>query len=481
MPTGLPVSGRQVEWAEKSFGLKMKNKKISFWLKKMLMLSAVMVLFGCVKDREFNSPKESCVTDLVANTTFLEVKNLYNEGVIQIQDDLIIEGYVISSDEAGNFFSSLHFQDKPDNPTEGLQMDFDLRNSHLFYPIGSKIYIKLKGLYLGKQKGVYKLGGTFSSFGNLSIGRLPANIVAQHLFSSCDALVSATPTQIILSALDDSMVNTLVAFSDVEIIEEELSLSFAEVKEETERILIDCNDNEIALLNSGYSDFQSEVLPKGNGSLVGVLIKENKDFQIVIRGLDDIDFQNERCEDIIDEFTSKSIFISELADPNNNSGARFVELYNSGTAPLSLKGWTLNRYTNDNTEVSSSVDLTGFVISPESTLVISPNVTEFETVYGFTPDLAIGSNSPADSNGDDNLELVDPFGTVIDTFGIVGEDGSGTNHEFEDGRAVRNPEIVQANATYNFIEWTIYNDTGAVGTTNQPQNAPEDFTPGLRN
>ena len=53
--------------------------------------------------------------------------------------------------------------------------------------------------------------------------------------------------------------------------------------------------------------------------------------------------------------------------------------------------------------------------------------------------------------------------------------------EFEDGRAVRKPEIVQANATYTFGEWTIFNDTGVAGTTNQPQNAPEDFTPGVRN
>ncbi len=138
---------------------------------KTTIILVVLVLTGCVKDRNFDEPKKSCASDLVANATYSEVKNLYTEGVIQIQDDLIIEGYVISSDEAGNFFSSLHFQDKPDNPSEGFQLEFDLRDSHLFYPVRSKIFIQLKGLYLGKQKGVYKLGGTFSSFGNLSIGR----------------------------------------------------------------------------------------------------------------------------------------------------------------------------------------------------------------------------------------------------------------------------------------------------------------------
>ena len=113
-------------------------------------------------------------------------------------------------------------------------------------------------------------------------------------------------------------------------------------------------------------------------------------------------------------------------------------------------------------------------------MIISPNAEEFELVYGFAPDLGVSTNSPADSNGDDNLELVDPFGTIIDMFGVIGEDGSGTNHEFEDGRAVRNSNIMVGNPVYTFSEWTIFNDTGDAGTTKLPQNAPEDFTPGVR-
>ena len=449
--------------------------------KTTMLVLALAVLCGCVKDQNFDTPKKSCDLDVEVNATYADVKGLYVDGTVQIQSDLIIEGYVVSSDEAGNFFSSLHFQNDPDNPTEGFQLDFEVRDSHLFYPVGSKIYLKLKGLYLGKQQDVYKLGGVFPSFGNLSVGRLPANIVPRHLYVACAEQVSITPVEVGIDGLEESMVNTLVEFKNVEIIDDELGLSYAEVQEETERTLIDCSDNELVLLNSGYSDFQSNILPEGNGSIKGVLHKDKNGYKLVIRNLDDIDFQDERCVEVIDEFTSNSVFISELADPDNNSGARFVELFNASEDVLSLNGWTLNRYTNDNTEISSTIVLSGYEIGPESTFLISPNALEFETVYGFAPDMAVGTNSPADSNGDDNLQLVDPFGTVIDSFGIVGEDGSGTDHEFEDGRALRKPEILLANPSYTFSEWFIYNDTGAAETTNQPQNAPDDFTPGARN
>ena len=214
--------------------------------------------------------------------------------------------------------------------------------------------------------------------------------------------------------------------------------------------------------------------------ITGVLFKENNELQLIIRDTLDISFDQERCEEIITEFTSNEVYISELADPDNNSGARFVELYNAGIDSISLKGWSLRRYTNDNLTISSTLDLSSYVIRANQTLVIASNVLEFESTYGFAPDVEAGSNSPADSNGDDNLELVDPFGKVIDVFGVVGEDGSGTNHEFEDGRAFRSIVVVQGNPVYAFSEWTLFNDTGASGTSNQPQNAPQDFTPGER-
>ncbi|GMN09725.1 DUF5689 domain-containing protein [Croceitalea sp. MTPC9] len=443
-----------------------------------ILVFLIILTDSCVKNTEFDSISSACSDNLIANATFAQVKDLYQDELVQIQEDLIIEGYVISSDKAGNFFSVLHFQDSPTDPTEGFQIEIDLRESHLFFEVGSRILIKLKGLYLGQSRGVFKLGGTFAAFGTTSVGRLPALKIPEHIFLSCDNIVEVQPSKSSITDLRANQVNTLIQIDSLEFIVDEFGLPFAELREETERTLRDCNGDEVKVLNSGFSDFQSEILPEANGTITAVLLQENTDFLLVIRDLDDINFSNQRC--VESQTTSTQIFFSELADPNNNSSARFVELYNASSEPIDLEGWSLRRYTNANTEVSSTIDLTGLNIGAESTFVISPNAQEFELVYGFPPDLGVSTNSPADSNGDDNLELVDPFGTVIDVFGVVGEDGSSTNHEFEDGRAVRNLEISEANAIYTFSEWTIFNDMGNAGTTNLPQNAPEDFTPGSR-
>lgn len=438
------------------------------------------MFFSCVKNREFDTPETGCSDSDFTFISISELKGLYAGETRQIHEDLVVKGYVISSDKAGNFFNTIHFQDESKNPTEGMQIELELRDAHLFFDVGQQIIIKLKGLYLGQSNEGYKIGGVFTSFGNRSVGRLPKNVVFDHVLISCEANIGIEPTSAVISELSNAMLNTLIVINNVEIKQEELGETFAIKEEETIRTLVDCFDNELMMVNSGYADFQSKILPDKKGTATGLLTKDNNQYQLIIRSVNDLEFEQERCEDFIDEFTSSSILISEIADPDNNAGARFVELYNASEESLSLKGWNLERYTNDNIEVSSKIDLSEYEISGRGFLIISPNVEEFKNVYGFDPDVSVGTNSPADSNGDDTIVLVDPFYSVVDIFGVIGEDGSSTNHEFEDGRAVRKLEIAINNADFNSAEWLIYNDTGAEGTINQPQNAPLDFNPGVR-
>lgn len=160
-----------------------------------------------------------------------------------------------------------------------------------------------------------------------------------------------------------------------------------------------------------------------------------------------------------------SLFISEVADPANEYSARFFELHNNSSQDIDFStGWKINYYANDNTS-PSVINLTG-TLESDSTFIIANNDANFETIFGFAPDM---SNSTFNSNGDDNMELADPDGKVIDVFGIPGEDGSGTDHEFSDGRAVRKPSVTMGNSTYDAEEWTILTDV----------NAPDGFDPGV--
>ena len=171
-----------------------------------------------------------------------------------------------------------------------------------------------------------------------------------------------------------------------------------------------------------------------------------------------------------------TVFISELADPNNNAGLRFVEIHNAADLALDLTGWELRKYTNASATVSQTLSLTGSIPALGNFVIAAGAAdADFEAGYGMAPDMFDGAdNNVAGSNGDDNLELVDAAGIVVDQFGIPGEDGSGTNHEFEDGRAVRLESVTVGNPTWDPTEWSIDSDqpSGA-----GPQDAPDDFDP----
>lgn len=177
------------------------------------------------------------------------------------------------------------------------------------------------------------------------------------------------------------------------------------------------------------------------------------------------------------------VFITELADPNNLSalpGARYIELFNAGTSEVVFtegSGWRIDKYTNASATVSQTLALTGSIPAGGYYLIATgTDDGDFLTIYGVSADQFDGTdNHVAGSNGDDNLELYNGSDVLIDQFGVPGEDGTGTNHEFEDGRAERVATVTAGNATWDVAEWTIDSDApsgdGAV-------DAPDAFDPG---
>jgi hypothetical protein len=75
--------------------------------------------------------------------------------VSQYKYDDVIEAYVVSSDEAGNFFS-ISFQTlaTATTPTTGFSVPVDASNLYIEFRVGNKVYVKLKDLYTDLYFGV---------------------------------------------------------------------------------------------------------------------------------------------------------------------------------------------------------------------------------------------------------------------------------------------------------------------------------------
>ncbi|WP_299521841.1 DUF5689 domain-containing protein [uncultured Lutibacter sp.] len=422
-------------------------------------------------DVKFTEGRCGYSSALTPTITLSDVRNLYEGTMVEfgVGNNYIVEGYVVSSDEDGNFKEKLVIQDAIENPTAGIQILIE--NDAIFedYNVGDKVFVKLDQLYMTENDGILTVG--FPN-GNKTT-KIDASEIGRFIYNSGENF-EIIPTAVLISeVLNSNYENTLVSVLNVQLVKNELGKAFAFFTGDDDgtRTLETCGEStKVSVFTSGDATFVNELFPEGHGKITGVL----SDY-LEIRTLEDVQFIEpfEVCPIIIPK-----LMITEVADPKNEVSARFVELYNAGDTEINLTGWKLNKYVNGATTVSSSpIELNGIII-PIGGFVIIAN-TGYAAIFNDTPTI---ESTYISGNGDDVYELVDNTGAVIDIFGVIGEDGNGTNWEYLDGRAVRNLTVLEPNTIFTVNEWTIYSDASnsLITNPNSPQNAPNDFNPRIR-
>lgn len=280
------------------------NKFLTF----LSIFALLIVIVSCVEDDEYNLP-DITVNEPTIDGTIIDITAVKNN-LAQAQaegasshtfenNNNYLTGYVVSSDEAGNFYKELIIQDKPENPTAGIKVMVDVTALYGKYEVGRKIYINLNGLSVGLNSGV------------TSLGKLENNNIANIAGPSADDIIlrsaevaTIIPTVLTISQLSDTYVNTLIQIPSAQITDTQTGLTYAdEVNEEFdgERVVESCSADggSILLSTSTFADFNGATLPSTTGSITAILSKNFfGDTNVLnIRDTDDINFtSSDRCE-----------------------------------------------------------------------------------------------------------------------------------------------------------------------------------------
>lgn len=307
-------------------------------------LIVTATLTSCVQKDEWDIPPMNCENRFdQSNITLSDFKSLApSSGYVLITEDKIFDAYVVSSDENGNFYKTISFQDKPENPTVGLQIEVDKASNYSDFPVGSHIRINAKGLRLGTDRGVVKLG---SDDPNYDIGRIPSALLSKYISGVCNGsnLEIAKMTPLVLpdlnTAKQDKYVNMLVTVPNVQFADFEQGKTFVRQNPptDTERSIVDINGYTATIRNSAFARFGSNILPSGQGNITFVVSKYNTNWQMYIRNLDDINFESQRfleCTTLTANKTLnelKSLYSYSGNDPIQIAQDFIVEGYVSST------------------------------------------------------------------------------------------------------------------------------------------------------
>lgn len=114
----------------------------------LITIKELKEAFGTISNTGVNSGWNNTIYKLVGEDIFRD-------------RDVYIKGKVISDDDQGNVYKSLHIQDH----TAGIELKLN-NNVGLRYKYGSWVYVRLSGLYLGNYRMMLSLGGAPSESWN---------------------------------------------------------------------------------------------------------------------------------------------------------------------------------------------------------------------------------------------------------------------------------------------------------------------------
>ncbi|MCB0473329.1 MAG: hypothetical protein KDC56_09760, partial [Flavobacteriaceae bacterium] len=265
-------------------------------IKHLLIALLTLSLFSsCVKDGDFEIPQAICDDGgIAANKTVLDIFNATTSTAAEYAADDIIEGYVTSNDQAGNFYKTISFQ--TEDGSMGFSVPVDQTDLYVTYNPGRKVYVKLQGLFTQIAQDALTVGALY----NDNVGRIDVNEYFKYLIPSC-AEVKAEDDMVKQRTIDqitDADINTLIELSGVQFVDAAVGKTLYDASNvlggATNWDLIDATGSTLIFRTSQYADFADVLVPDGNGTIRGVLTKYGSDFQFMARSIEDLDLSGDR-------------------------------------------------------------------------------------------------------------------------------------------------------------------------------------------
>lgn len=351
----------------------------------ILLFLGMVVCMSCVHDDDFDTPDTSIIEPQLDGNivSIASVKgNVTQSGGLHLFEfengpSDYMEGYVISSDEGGNFFEELVVQDKLENPTVGIKIMID--NSSLFtrYEVGRKIYVKLKDLSAIDDQGVLTLG-IIPNANNIQ--KIPTFIETETIRRSSETGI-LVPMPLNILEFSNSKTNLLIALERVQfnrsLVINGNQTTFAAEQEDSfdaERRLESCNSNASTIFTtSTFADYKSLNLPSNSGSMHAILTKNffGDAFNVTVNSPEDILFDNdERCDpDVLDcggnPEGGQAIFFEDFEGFGSYTAEGWTNINISGTSTKwLLNGFDQNNYSRISAAFSENQEADVWLVTP---------------------------------------------------------------------------------------------------------------------
>ena len=301
-----------------------------------IALLSLFAITSCVKDDDYDIPNPNGEKTLPSFSGqvvgFDTAIGKAATNVTTYGADEAIEGYVISSDEAGNFYQKIYIQNE--DKTKGVTVAINKTGLYTDFPLGAKVQLRLKGLTSQINNGGVDFGsGIFqANNGRTSVGRMSEAIAKNHLFDKGGVrktLAELAKADTSINTLKvEANVNQLITLKGVHFktadVGKEMHQKTNDARQGTDYTLTDAQGNTIPFRTSRYAKFKDEKVPAGTLDITGVLTKFGQNWQFMISNYADIVVVNGGTSTGTQTNTQTSTTV-ETVEASTATAANFVE------------------------------------------------------------------------------------------------------------------------------------------------------------
>ncbi len=245
-----------------------RSQSLKFRLIALVAIWLCIAIFSGCRDYDELGKKDDPTP--TTNLSLGELRRLVADKTITINQDIVVGGYVTTSDREENFYRTFCIEDQ----TAGAEIMAGLYDLHNIFPEGYYVTVSLKGCTVALHNGILQIGRQAQPYSAYPTEYFASRAILDKYIRCHDSHQPVSPKPQTIEALNQELCGCLIVINELSLQSEQYADNWLvnhEGQWQGYNIFSNSEGDIIATYTSDYATFAHHFIPQGTLSMTGIL------------------------------------------------------------------------------------------------------------------------------------------------------------------------------------------------------------------